>query len=214
MLKQLVLLVGLASSLVNAAPSYGSVVIVNTEESAATSQQPETRTGSTSDNSCWVKELPNRAPIFRHPQPDLCVQIEPLRQLKIYHTAICSNGTEALLARYDVPGCIGEPSSLETVSEDLLKTCLSMPSKGAGSYAFWCEGAAEAPPQKQPSSDPSKPNNNGGSIWGLLGILLLIFATMLLVAVIKLVSFIQRATNAGNKFLGIFGQRDGAIALN
>ncbi|KAK9416900.1 hypothetical protein SUNI508_09372 [Seiridium unicorne] len=208
MFKGLILLFGLASSLVSAAPEYVSL------NGDIESQVVEdlTRTGSTSDNACWVKELPARAPTFQHPRPDVCVAIAAFKQVKIWRTATCSNGTEALLARYDAPGCVGEPALLETVSDDMIKTCLSMPSRVDGSYAFWCEGAFEEPPAKTPSTQPGK-SNNGGGFWGLIGILLLIFATVLLIAIIKLVSFISRATRAGNKFLGIFGQRDGAIAL-
>ncbi|KAK9780916.1 hypothetical protein SCAR479_02102 [Seiridium cardinale] len=208
MLKGLILLLGLASNLVSAAPEY---VPLNSDIEGQVVENL-IRTGSTSDNACWVKELPSRAPTFQHPRPDVCVAIAAFKQVKIWRTATCSNGTEALLARYDAPGCVGTPTLLETVSDDMIKTCLSMPSRKDGSYAFWCEGAFEEPPANTPSTQPGKPNN-GGSIWGLIGILLLIFATMLLIAIIKLGSFISRATQAGNKFLGIFGQKDGAIAL-
>ncbi|KAF7538508.1 hypothetical protein G7054_g2910 [Neopestalotiopsis clavispora] len=202
----IVLVLGLASSLIGAAPSH----VTNADNVANAN-----KAGSVSDNACWVRGLPNRAPTFRHPMSDVCMNIEALRQIKIYGAATCGNGTEALFARYSTPGCVGEPASLAAVGENLLGACLEMPSSDAGSYGFWCDGIEERAPlegDQPPSSSP--PNkNNGGGFWTLLGILVLIFAFMLLVAVLKLVSFISRATHAGNKFLGIFGQREGEIAL-
>ncbi|ETS86298.1 hypothetical protein PFICI_00126 [Pestalotiopsis fici W106-1] len=204
MLKTVILVLGLASSLIGAAPSY-----VATTDNISDANKAA---GSVSDNACRVEELPYTAPTFRHPARDVCVDIEALRKVKIYSAATCQNGTEALFARYRAPGCVGEPAELQAIGEELLGACLSMPSRGAGSYGFWCDGVEErAPLDPAPASPPQY--SSGGGFWGLIGILLLIFVTMLLIAVLKLVSFISRATHAGNKFLGIFGQREGGIAL-
>ncbi|KAK6221323.1 hypothetical protein LQW54_001422 [Pestalotiopsis sp. IQ-011] len=211
MLKKLVLLLGLASSLAAAVPapeytsggsgSHESIIISDLSHQ-----------GSVSDNVCPVRELPSTAPWFLNPRADVCLDIAAFRKIKIFAAATCRNGTEALFARYTGPRCAGEPASLELVGEDMLKTCLDMPAReGVGSYGFWCDGIEErAPP---PPSPPRNNKSGGGSIWGLIGILLLILVTMLLIAGIKLASFICRASDTGNRFLGIFGKREGEIAL-
>ncbi|KAI0163637.1 hypothetical protein BJ166DRAFT_297694 [Pestalotiopsis sp. NC0098] len=213
MLKKLVLLLGLASSLAAAvpAPEYTAGGSSSSHESIVISDL--SRVGSVSDNSCFVREVPNTAPWFPKPRADSCLNIEAFRKIKIFAVATCRNGTEALFARYTGPGCIGEPASLDVVGEDMLKTCLDMPAReSVGSYGFWCDGI-----EKQQPPPPSPPKKNtgggGGSIWGLIGILLLILVTVLLIAGLKLASCISRASDTGNRFLGIFGKREGEIAL-
>lgn len=237
MLKKLVLLLGLASSLSAAvpAPEYtasGSGSGSGSHESVIISDL--SRVGSVSDNACPVRELRNTAPWFPKPRADVCLDITAFRKIKIFAAATCRNGTEAMFARYTGPRCVGEPVWLDVVGEDMLRTCLDMPAReGVGSYGFWCDGIEErAPP---PPSPPRNNKSGSGSIWGLIGILLLIFVTMLLIAGIKLASFVCRASDTGNRFLvslllpycdmyrlvctrltcqqGIFGKREGEIAL-
>lgn len=214
MLKELVLLLGLASSLAAAvpAPEYTSGGSDSSHESLVISDL--SRVGSVSDNSCYVREVPNTAPWFPKPRADVCLNIDAFRQIKIFAVARCRNGTEALFARYAGPGCIGEPASLDVVGEDMLKTCLEMPAReSVGSYGFWCDGIEERAPPPPSPSPPKKNTGGGGSIWGLIGILLLILVTVLLIAGLKLASCISRASDTGNRFLGIFGKREGEIAL-
>ena len=154
-------------------------------------------TGSVSVNSCWHDGAPIGAPTFRHPSADKCQQIEAVRQVKIYHNAVCSNGTEALFARWAGPGCVGEPASLDVVEDDMLKTCLKMPSEGPGSFAFWCEGEIESLPVKKPNN----PSNNGGSGFHGLLIVLAIFLFVFLFALFRLGMFIHRCVTHGNRFL-------------
>ncbi|KAI4593826.1 hypothetical protein KJ359_008867 [Pestalotiopsis sp. 9143b] len=214
MLKKLVLLLGLASSLSAAvpAPEYtASGSGSGSHESVVISDL--SRVGSVSDNACPVRELRNTASWFPKPRADVCLDIAAFRKIKIFAAATCRNGTEAMFARYTGPRCVGEPVWLDVVGEDMLRTCLGMPAReGVGSYGFWCDGIEErAPP---PPSPPRNNKSGGGSIWGLIGILLLIFVTVLLIAGIKLASFICRASDTGNRFLqGIFGKREGEIAL-
>lgn len=203
MLKKLVLLLGLASSLAAAvpAPEYTSGGSGSSHESIVTSDL--SRVGSVSDNSCFVREVPNTAPWFPKPRADSCLNIEAFRKIKIFAVATCRNGTEALFARYAGPGCIGEPASLDVVGEDMLKTCLDMPApESVGSYGFWCDGIEKQQPP--PPSPPKKNTGGGGSIWGLIGILLLILVTVLLIAGLKLASCISRASDTGNRFLVSF----------
>lgn len=220
---------GLALRLASAAPEYGGIKTL----SATTEQKivdEATRKSSTSDNSSYVQELGYITRSTHYTEPNICMPSAGLRKLKTYRTATCSDGTKAHLALYDAPGCVGEPTTSQTVEKDMLEACLDMPSPQAGSYAFWYTDDIGQPGEKSESSDPSQPENSG-SILGLIGILLLIFASFLLIAILKLLSFISRATNAGDKFLvsplvvnwsdlegptlqkGIFGKRDGATAL-
>ncbi len=198
MLKSLITLL-LASSV---SAAYGRVIITSSDgvqdsQMDIDSLFPSTtnaETGSVSDNSCWHDGAPIRAPTFRHPVADTCLQIEAGRQVKIYSTAVCSNGTEAMFARWAGPSCVGEPASVDVVDEDMLKTCLKMPSSGPGSYAFWCEGEVEPLPVK-------KPNGNGGSSFAPILIILGIFLFIILFALVRLALFIHRSVTQGNKIL-------------
>ncbi|KAI1872957.1 uncharacterized protein JN550_003831 [Neoarthrinium moseri] len=167
---------------------------------------------SVSDNICYVRGKAHRAPTFQAPTRDVCYPIKATNQLKIYKTATCTNGTAALLARYDAPNCVGEPNMLDIVDEELLERCLKMPSDAAGSYAFWCTGDITKPLVKALSNTPDKSETSNGSILGLIGMLLLVLAVVTLFALIRLAIFLHRCITTGNKFMGLF-QKDGSIAL-
>lgn len=99
---------------------------------------------SVSDSTCNAIVRGEPAFVYQKPEPDMCVNIAEHRLLSIYRNALCPNGTEALLARFNGPDCKGEPFSLEKadLSDDSNIPCLAVAENRneAASYAFWCSG--------------------------------------------------------------------------
>jgi hypothetical protein len=103
------------------------------------------KTASVSDSACPTKKYRMPRFLFQHPRPDVCLNIEPGRQLKIYHTAMCDDGNWARFARYKNKGCSGDPETVEDVTEHLLATngfekCIAFDEDEWNSYSFICSG--------------------------------------------------------------------------
>jgi hypothetical protein len=117
--------------------------------------KPRPSAASISDSACWVKGVSGAASfprlLFRTTEADNCLDTAPGHSLKVFRNALCANGTEALLARFDGRGCRGEPSSLGEVRPDMIDTCLDVASDDAapGSYAFWCAGDLRRKPAQE-----------------------------------------------------------------
>lgn len=111
-------------------------------------KRPRPTFASVSDSACYIKELGFKgAPrfIFQKPAADKCINVAPLHMLKIYRTALCPDGSDALFAKWKGKGCKGSPESKQVVDESLIATnfpdtCIEMGGKDASSYAFWCSG--------------------------------------------------------------------------
>jgi hypothetical protein len=135
--------------------------------------------GSVSDNNCWTKKGPTRASTWIHRDADICWGLRPFAQMYVYSPAICENGTQSLLARYEGKGCKGSPAALIEVTDDNKKKCLpeeEYPSED--SYSWWCSGETqEEPPENQPGkTPPSKSNGNSLIIFfTITGIVILLF---------------------------------------
>ncbi|KAI9166480.1 hypothetical protein HJFPF1_02582 [Paramyrothecium foliicola] len=123
--------------------------------SSQTNAKPRPITASVSDSACYV---PGSAGMegaqrlsFKRTEADNCIDIEPRHRLKVYRNALCSDGSEALFARYAGTGCKGQPEALREVGENLMATngadsCIDMGGEKAASYAFWCTGELQSKP--------------------------------------------------------------------
>ncbi|KAH6889222.1 hypothetical protein B0T10DRAFT_48810 [Thelonectria olida] len=109
---------------------------------------PRPTTASVSDSACYIPSLGMKGHprfIFQRPEADTCVNVAPEYKLKIYRTALCPNGTDALFAKFTGKGCLGPMTELKEVDESMIatngpETCIEMGGKEASSYAFWCTG--------------------------------------------------------------------------
>lgn len=129
-------------------------------------KKPEPSHATVSDSACYVSSLGPPRFLFQHPEADTCLAIEPRQKLKIYRTATCTNGTEALFARYAGDRCRGEPVMLREVTADMLATnspatCIDMSEDEWVSYAFWCTGEVKWP--KKPLSKDLFPEKGDGN---------------------------------------------------
>jgi len=116
--------------------------------------------GTVSDNSCWFKKGSPTGSTFIHRSSEQCWGLRPHADLYIVRSAVCENGTEALLARFEGKNCQGTPVALEGVKEDMIRHCLpeeKYPTED--SYAWWCTGDM---PVQQPSEPVTNHRDGGG----------------------------------------------------
>lgn len=136
--------------------------------------------GSVSESAC---ASPRKAPFFNHPKTDTCVDFKT-DKMQIYSMGVCGNDTTPSLALWEERGCGGVPDEMRTIEEDEMKKCLNF--EGAGSWALWCEGNVKAP------KGGPRNSNGGGSIWGFLLIILLIFLFSILALVLSVLAWVRR----------------------
>ncbi|KPM45299.1 hypothetical protein AK830_g1255 [Neonectria ditissima] len=104
-------------------------------------EKPRPTSASVSDSACFIPELGMAGHpkfIFQRPGPDLCVNVAPWHQLKVYRSALCPDGTEAPLARWMGSDCTGE--SVNDEAADIGTECITMGEDYETSYAFVCTG--------------------------------------------------------------------------
>ncbi|KAI1634465.1 hypothetical protein F4809DRAFT_510137 [Biscogniauxia mediterranea] len=180
--------------------------------------------GSVSDDACFIETTTGEFPRthFQRPEADRCFDIGAFRKLKIWEAAACEDGSAALLARYDAPGCGGgggsEPAMLDAVGGDMTRTCLDMPTKGPASYAFWCTGEIKEAGGKEAAAASDVDGDNGGGSGsrkkkGGLGTFVLALSVIGLIGLMMLVITIYRLLKMSQWFLSLFN-KDGVITLN
>ncbi|KAI0602825.1 hypothetical protein F4775DRAFT_588394 [Biscogniauxia sp. FL1348] len=174
--------------------------------------------GSVSDNACFIEtgEFPRST--FKRPEADQCFNMAAFHKLKIWRAAKCEDGSAAMLARYDAPGCGGEPAMLDAVADDMIRTCLDMPTKEPASYAFWCSGEIKEPGVKEAAaaSDVDSGNGDGNGSGsrkkGGLGTFVLVLSVFGLLGLMMLVITIYRLLKMSQWFLSLFNKN--GITLN
>ncbi|KAI1487664.1 hypothetical protein F5X96DRAFT_648960 [Biscogniauxia mediterranea] len=142
---------------------------------------------------------------FKHPEADRCFAIGASRKLQIWKAAACADGSAALLARYDGPGCDGEPAMLDAVGADMIRACLDMPTEGPGSYAFWCSGEIREEAGVKDASDVDGGKGSGSGARekgkGGLGTFVLVLSVIGLFGLTMLVITIYRLLKMSQWFL-------------
>ncbi|KAI5921803.1 hypothetical protein F4810DRAFT_721965 [Camillea tinctor] len=191
--------------------AHGRVII-----SGGSSSKASATAGSISDNACFIETGEFPRAFFKRPEADQCFNMAAFHKLKIWKAAKCEDGTDAMLARYDAPACAGEPAMLDVVGEDMLRTCLDMPTKEPSSYAFWCSGEIKEPSVKGAAASDVDNGNGSGSgsrKKGGLGTFVLVLSIFGLVGLMMLVLTIYRCLKMSQWFLSLFN-KDGPITLN
>jgi hypothetical protein len=141
-------------------------------------------------------------------EADTCVSSVMYRSLHIQKSAICSNGTQALLGVYSRPGCHPEDmTTLQALPSDYSKWCGL--STNTDSLVFWCEGLPE-----------SEIGGKQGSVGGLVKLLLLVLlivivfiALAVLSCVMRGAAMMQQANRLLQRIKALFGKDEGLIQL-
>lgn len=157
------------------------VAITDPADDPKEPEKQKSEKGSVSENAC---ASPRKATFYQHPKTDTCVDFKT-DKMKIFSMGVCGNGTTPSLALWGESGCGGVPDEMRTVEEDQMESCLDF--EGAASWALWCEGNVKAPAKGRPGN-----NNGGGSIWGFLLIILLIFMFSILALVLSVLAWVRR----------------------
>lgn len=144
----------------------------------------QTKKGSVSHNICPARsDSPLRAPMFRHPLPDVCMNLPAGQPLKLLSVAVCPGGSDALLATWSGRDCPGvTPGALEPVADDQVDSCMLWDDSSDMSYAFWCSGDVKRGDKSgQSRLDAHDGDEKHYSIIGLILVLFLIGGVGILV---------------------------------
>ncbi|KAI1502032.1 hypothetical protein F5X99DRAFT_171044 [Biscogniauxia marginata] len=193
--------------------AHGRVIISSSKASPISATA-----GSISDNACWIETNEFPRTYFKRLEADQCFNIAAYHKLKIWKTPKCEDGSDAILVRYNAPGCQGEPSMKDDVGEDMIRTCLDMPTKEPASYAFWCTGEIENAGLSEAATSSNDNNNNSGNDSGSrkkggLGTFILVLSLFGLFGLMLLVLTIYRCLKVSQWLLSFFN-KDGTIVLN
>lgn len=159
-------------------------------------KEPDTnapKAGSVSESAC----MPGKAPFFNHPKTDTCVNLQTSK-MRVYSAGICANGTQSALALYEDKSCVGAPT-LKEVKEEDTKSCMDL--DGISSFAFYCTGEIEGPPESP--SNPSQPRQGGGVMQFLL-VLSLICMMFFLMLVLSILTWVRRYGGSVGKLIEFF----------
>ncbi|KAF2668006.1 hypothetical protein BT63DRAFT_457307 [Microthyrium microscopicum] len=168
--------------------------------------EDKSKAGSISESVC----MPQRAPTWKHPKADTCVNLT-YKRLQIHTPAICANGTEATFAFYEGVGCHGMPSEFKTVEERDARQCLDV--EGMKSFAFYCTGEGI----ERNDGRPTGGNGNGGGILQFLLVLFLIFMVFSLMLLLTVFTWVRKYGGSVGKVFDFFKNlvkpKEGSIAL-